>query len=160
MVIVVVWVIGRSDVFHLVDTAAFVAALKGAFARYLIESQGKQIVWILASCGEIGRTTSQRTWCESAGQPVQPHCNSSPADLTIMGSSNVPVKDCHQHDYLIETWGVFRSPDIHAGSVQKCKLETTHQLDPKVGVSYQRCRHPASSQEFLNARDRLLVQDR
>ncbi len=88
----VVWIVRRADIFHLVDAAAFVAALVGAGAGDLsFEIQVSASSSMRGPVYGFRHTTTHLTPWESAGQPVQPHCSSSPADLTMMGSFNVPV---------------------------------------------------------------------
>lgn len=75
----------RANVVHLVDGSALHAAGLGLFASKLqdISHHMHQFTKLL--------TVIQRTLCESAGKPVQPTYCSSPAELTVMGSSIVPV---------------------------------------------------------------------
>lgn len=100
------WVIGGSDICHLDAVTAFRATLKRAFAGDLkvsiyISQRPKHCVCLtcdrqeqagfrVQAKGDIHTVSHLVSW-ESAGTPVQPTYCSSPADLTIIGSSRVPV---------------------------------------------------------------------
>lgn len=84
----VVTIVLRSNILHLVHATTLVASLVWTISRDLEKVSPLD----LDSIRCLYRTTSHLTICESAGTPVQPHCNSSPADLTTTGSSIVPTR--------------------------------------------------------------------
>ena len=81
-----VGVIGETDVVHLIGASALHAALHGLLAAQLF-LLAHEIVARLLGIHTVIHLTS---W-ESAGKPVQPTYWLSPAELTTMGSSGVPV---------------------------------------------------------------------
>lgn len=85
-VIVSMGVFGRADVVHLVRRATLHATGNGFLAGQL-----SMHVSFHSLAGQGHLTVIQRTLCESAGQPVQPTYCSSPAELTTIGSSRVPL---------------------------------------------------------------------
>lgn len=82
-----------SDVVQLDHVAALEAALERALAGDLkgVESVSRTGDLGPVGLGWGGHTVSQLTWWESAGKPVQPAYCSSPAPLTMMGSSIEPA---------------------------------------------------------------------
>lgn len=82
-----------SDVVHLDHVTALEAALDGALAGDLkgVKSVSGTGYISPVGLGWGGHTVSQLTWWESAGKPVQPAYCSSPALLTMMGSSMEPA---------------------------------------------------------------------
>lgn len=83
-------VVKGTDVVELDDVTALAAALERTLARDLLLPIS---IWLCASLLEqvYIHTVSQLTWWESAGKPVQPAYCSSPAPLTMMGLSSVPI---------------------------------------------------------------------
>jgi len=85
-VVVRVRVVRRANVVHLVGGTALHAAGLG-----LVAGELGNVSKDCDSEGRGGRTVIQRTLCESAGKPVQPQYCSLPAELTMIGSSGVPI---------------------------------------------------------------------
>ena len=93
------WVVLRSHIFYFQDVAAFGAALDGAVAGHLCGGVVSEMVGV----GDWGKqTVSQMVTWESAGYPVQPANCSSPADLTTIGLSSVPILPLRLAIVLIE----------------------------------------------------------
>lgn len=83
-------VVKGADVVELDDVTALVAALERALARdLLLPISIRPCAYLPEQLSVL--TVSQLTWWESAGKPVQPAYCSSPAPLTMMGLSRVPI---------------------------------------------------------------------
>lgn len=85
---VMVWVVWETHVFHLVNAAALIASLIWTCFGDLQPSVSCHH-WPGDSKARKLTTSHLTTW-ESAGHPVHPNCSSSPADRTVIGSSSVP----------------------------------------------------------------------
>jgi hypothetical protein len=96
----------------------------------------------------------QRTLCESAGKPVQPTYCSLPAELTVMGSSIVPV--FHQH-YITPLVARTRKSSFFPA---RSRDGITYRDGWRPMASCRRYRYPASFREFRDARDRSPAQHR